>query len=110
MSQSYSRWPQNGLNWIKIKKFSAPPRPPAVLNVHTQGPAYKKWPRAPKLENRHWNGVCNGILIYDVYRTTGQATLLYEQDAFYNVLAKCYDKDFNVGILSGRLGRVVYYV
>ena len=41
----------------KYKTFHPPPdsapRPPAVLDVHTQGPAYKKWPRAPKFENRH---------------------------------------------------------
>ena len=50
------KWPELDQN---LKLFSAPPppdsapRPPAVLDVHTQGPAYKKWSRAPKFENRH---------------------------------------------------------
>ena len=43
------KWPELDQN---LKIFSAP-RPPAFLDVHTQGPAYKKWPRAPKFENRH---------------------------------------------------------
>ena len=44
------------MDWIgsKSKNFQRPPDPPAVLDVHTQGPAYKKkWHRAPKFENRH---------------------------------------------------------
>ena len=40
--------------WIgsKSKNFQRP-QTPAALDVHTQGPAYKKWPRAPTFENRH---------------------------------------------------------
>ena len=48
------KWPELDQN---LNIFLPPPpqtRPPAVLDVHTQGPAYKKWPRAPKFENRHW--------------------------------------------------------
>ena len=56
--QMAPKWPELDQN---LKIFSTPPppspdsapRPPAVLDVHTQGPASKKWPRAPKFENRH---------------------------------------------------------
>ena len=72
------KWPELDQN---LNIFSSPPPPspppppdsalrtPAILDVHTQGPAYKKWPRAPKFENRHWvvgrgGGVVNTSLVH----------------------------------------------
>ena len=41
--------------WIgsKSKNFQRPQTPSYSQHLHVQGPAYKKWPRTPKFENRH---------------------------------------------------------
>ena len=49
--QMATKWPELDQN---LKIFSAPQTPSCSRRSHA-GPAYKKWPRAPKFENRHWS-------------------------------------------------------